>query len=358
MYEMGYKLDFAYQTFAWTSEAGGKAHVHCVIEGFSAADSRRRELFQSDSLTAEPRVRIVPNISPYLHSGPNLAVAGRSTPISHEMPPVTYGSLLSDGGGLVVYLDDYPEGDSIAESYLRRYVGSQELVNGDLRWVIWMPDGPRPGDVNKSSFLRGRLEAVRGFRRNSKNPDTQALADTPYKWFFNSQPDVPYVGIPAQVSENRKYYTVARLAPEVIASNTLYTAVDPDGFLIGLLSSSMFMTWIRTVGGRLKSDLRYAKSIVHNTFPVPEDIPATLRSNVIGAGQRVLDARACYPDATLADLYEPLAMPNGLVSAHNELDRAVDALFAPRRKFATDADRLDLLFERYEALGKLRDPGG
>jgi hypothetical protein len=353
----GYSLDFAYQTFAWTSEARGKAHVHCVIEGFSCNPPSKRRLFEFAKPTAEATVAVVSNISPYLVAGPNLTVEGRSTPISPSMPPVRYGSLPSDGGGLVVLPADYPKGDSVAEKYLRRYVGSQELVNSEDRWVIWMPNGPEPGDVKASEFIRERLERVRTSRLESKNPDTRALANQPYKWFHNAQPTTPYVGIPAQVSESRRYYTVAWLEGDVIASNTLYTALDPDGFLAGLLSSSMFMSWIRVVGGRLKSDLRYAKSIVHNTFPVPIDISDGVRSKVIKAAGVVLDTRTNYPDASLAELYDPLAMPADLVSAHDDLDRAVDALFAPGKKFSTDADRLAVLFERYEALSKA-PPGG
>ena len=323
--------------------------MHCVIEGFSCSSGADRRLYVLETPTSEPVVEVVPNISPYLIPGSNLCVSGRSTPISKEVPTVSYGSLPSDGGGLVVSPDEYPHGDSVAEKYLRPYVGSQELVNGEDRWVLWMPGGPEPGDVARSPFLKKRLEDVREFRRNSRNPDTQALADTPYRWFFVAQPSQPYVGIPAQVSENRRYYTVARMSVDAIASNTLYTAIDPDGFLVGLLSSSMFMTWISTIGGRLESRLRYAKSIVHNTFPVPI-VAQGLRAEVIAAAQHVLDVRAAHPGNTLAELYDPLSMPPKLISAHSSLDKAVDSVFTSRKTLDTEADRLAVLFEWYERL--------
>ncbi len=350
LFDAGYQIDFAYQTFDWTNEARGMAHVHVVIEGFSYGTGRTPRLFECSTPQSQPEERTIRRISPYLIEGPSLAVAGRSTPISAAMPPVRYGSLPSDGGGLVVDPAEYPHGDPIAIKYLRRYVGSQELVNDDERWVIWMPDGPAPGDLSQSRFLRERLDAVRRARESSRNPDSQALATQPYRWFFNSQPDHPYVGIPAQVSETRRWYTVARLNEDIIASNTLYTAADEDGFLFGILSSSMFMAWIRVVGGRLESRLRFSKSVVHNTFPLPTESADTQRTAVIDAGKDVLEARSLHPSSSLAHLYDPLATPHPLVRAHDGLDRAVDALFAPRRSFKTDADRLALLFERYEQL--------
>jgi hypothetical protein len=350
LFDAGYQIDFAYQTFEWRNEARGMAHVHVVIEGFSHGAARSPRLFEFATLRSQPEEQRVRNVSPYLIEGPNLVVAGRSTPLSEAMPPVRYGSLPSDGGGLVVDPADYPHGDAVAIRYLRRYVGSQELVNAEERWVIWMPDGPAPGDLSQSRFLRERLERVRVAREASRNPDSQALATQPYRWFFNSQPSEPYVGIPAQVSETRRWYTVERLAEDVIASNTLYTALDADGFLFGILSSSMFMAWVRTVGGRLKSDLRYSKSVVHNTFPLPVDLPEAQRTAIIDAVDGVLEARRMHPTSSLADIYEPLATPPALIRAHVEVDRAVDALFAPRRRFATDSDRLTLLFERYQQL--------
>jgi len=191
---------------------------------------------------------------------------------------------------------------------------------------------------------------VRATRLASVNPDTQILADEPTRFFHVAQPARNYVGIPAQVSEMRRWYTVALLTPNEIASNTLYTADDPTGFLFGLLSSTMFAAWIRGVGGNIKSDLRYAKSVVHNTFPLPGQIDEGNRTAVVAAGEGLLVARAQYPDASLADLYDPLAPRRDILQAHAEIDLAVDRIFSPRKRKWTLEERLALLLERYAAM--------
>ena len=348
LFGAGYTIRFAHQTFAWTSEARGTAHVHVVIVGFSHGPlTAQRRLFtyarpQADAIEVAAR-----NISPYLVEGPDVTVAGRSTPLSASMPPIHYGSLPSDGGALIVTADEYPHGDPVAQKYLRRYVGSNELLNGIQRWCLWMPDGPAPRDAQRSSFIRGRLLAVTESRLASRNPDTRDLADQPYRFFHNAQPTTAYLGIPAQVSQTRRWYTVELLGPDVIASNALYTGEDPDGFLFGLLSSAMLITWLRGIGGALKSDLRYSKSIVHNTFPLPAGFPAAKRHAVISAGRAVRQVRKRYTGATLAELYDPLATPAELIAAHDRLDKAVDALFDDRRRKWAELARLSHLIERY-----------
>lgn len=348
LFDAGYRIDWAHQTFAWTSEARGMAHVHVVIVGFSHNGGASPTLFTYDDISAEPVVQHPKSISPYFVEGPPLAVAGRAREtLSAAMPPVRYGSLPSDGGGLSVTPAEYPHQDAVAQKYLRPYYGSKELVRGIERWVIWMPDGPEPGDLSKSQFLSDRLGRVRRFRVESVNPDTQDLADQPYRWFHNAQPTTPYIGIPAQVSQTRRWYTIAHLDPEVIASNTLYTADDPSGFLFALLSSSMFMSWIRSIGGAIKSDLRYSKSIVHNTFPLPTKIEDGQRDAVIDAGKLLLAARDNHAGATLRDLYEPLAVPADVVAAHDAIDKAVDRIFDARKRRWDHDNRVEHLLGRY-----------
>lgn len=346
----GFKIDFAHQTFAWTSEARGRAHVHVVIVGFSKTPPAPRRLFTYATTSADPVERAAGNISPYLVEGPDTTVAGRSTPLSPNMPAADYGSLPSDGGGLIVATEELPTDDRVAMAYIRPYLGSRELVRGVDRFCIWMPNGPAPGDLGRSRFLRERLERVRLARLASRNPDSQDLAAQPYKFFHNAQPTTAYIGIPAQVSETRRWYTVAHLPPDTIASNTLYTAEDPDGFLFGLLSSTMFITWVASIGGQLKSDLRFSKSVVHNTFPLPPVIGDRRRQAVITAGLDLLDARSNHPGASLANLYEPLATPPDVVTAHAAIDRAVDAIFDHRRRRWAPEDRLALLLDRYTIL--------
>lgn len=353
-----YGIDFAHSTFAWTNDASGLAHVHVVIIGFAQDPPRRKRLFTYTDLKGEPECATVTSISPYLTEGPLQWVERRTHPLSPAMPPVNYGSLPNDGGGLVIDPDELPTGDPVAMKYVRSYLGSRELLNGNDRYVLWMPDGPDPGDLANSQFLKDRLAAVRDARRASSNPDANALADTPYRFFHNGQPEVTYIGIPAQSSSTRLYYPVALLGPNVIASNTLYTAEDPDGFLFGILSSSMMLSWLAGVGGKIKSDFRYAKKIVHNTFPLPATVSASKRQAVIDAGAALREARP--PDVPLAHLYEPLAMPTAVVQAHRELDRAVNAMLAPRkRRLDTHEDRLGVLLELYHdatTIGQLVEP--
>lgn len=186
-------------------------------------------------------------------------------------------------------------------------------------------------------------------RLGSKKKATQRSADTPYLFQEDRQPDCAYVGIPAVVSETRKFYTAAHLGAEVIAGNKLYTAVDPDGLLFGLISSSMFITWQKTVGGRLKSDLNFANTLTWNTFPMPE-LDEKTRQHIINAGKKVLDARALHPERSLAEHYNPLAMAPELIKAHDELDREVDKAFGAPRKLTTERQRQELLFANYEKL--------
>lgn len=342
----GFGIDFAHGTFAWTSDATGRAHVHVVIVGFSRNPRDAKRLYTYPDIKGEPVEAVVKSISPYLTEGPLLSVTKSSRPISASMPPVKYGSLPNDGGGLVIQPEDLPAHDPVAMAYVRPYLGSRELLNGLERYVLWMPDGPAPGDVAKSPFLRERLARVREARLESPNPDAQAIANTPYAFFHDGQPAVPYIGIPAQSSASRLWYPVAHLAPDVIASNTLYTADDPDGFLFGILSSSMMLSWLRGIGGKIKSDYRYAAKIVHNTFPLPDPIDTSRRQAVIDAGREVLEARPT--GVSLADLYEPLGMPPDLVKAHEGLDAAVNGVIAPRKRvLSTHEDRLAVLLDLY-----------
>src|SRR5699024_6591877 len=180
-----------------------------------------------------------------------------------------------------------------------------------------------PQDISRSTILRHRVEAVREYRLQSAKKATREAADTPYLFQEIRKNDTAYVGIPAVVSETRRYYTVQHLSPEVIAGNKIYTAIDPDGLLFGLISSSMFITWQKTVGGRLKSDLNFANTLTWNTFPVPE-LDATSEQTIIQAGKGVLQARDLHPERSLATHYDPLAMSIELIKDHDKLDAVED----------------------------------
>ena len=353
--EGGWRIRFAHQTFAWTSEAPGAAAVHCIITGFDRGtphEKARPVLFTYRSPKAQPEAVPVDHINPYLVEGPDVFVAANRSPLSQSLPEVCFGSKPADGGNLIVEAEDYPQvaADPIAAKYLRPFRMGREVVRGLDRWCLWMhTEDFDPRDIDRSPILKERVRACATFRQGSKKKATVAGARTAHLFQENHQPSEPYVAIPRVVSETRLFYTAAHLSEDVIAGDQLYTALDPDGFLFGIISSSMFITWQRTVGGRMKSDLRFSNKIVWNTLPLPE-VSDKRRTAIIAAGQGVLDARAEQPGVSLANMYNPLAMAPSLLKAHRALDRAVDRAFGARKALETNEQRLAILFKRYQEM--------
>lgn len=273
-------------------------------------------------------------------------------PLSSELPECRFGSKPTDGGNLIVETDDYSdvEADPIAARYLRPFRMGRELVRGLDRWCLWMAEESfDPADIVRSTELKHRVEACQAMRLASKKKPTRESAATPYLFQENHQPHAPYVGIPAVVSSQRPYYTAAHLPAETIAGNKIYVAEDPQGFLFAIISSSMFITWQRAIGGRLKSDFNFSNTLVWNNLPLPK-VTSELRTAIIKAGQGVLETRDLHPSRSLADAYNPLAMDPALVKAHNALDRVVDKAFGASRICADNDERQAILFERYVEL--------
>ena len=353
----GWRIKFAHRTFAWNSESASKdkAAVHCVVVGFTRDRTVKPRLFTYASAKSTPAEIPVTSgtINGYLVDGPQVYATGRSTPLA-DLPEVSFGSMPRDGGALVVTAEEYEtfRADPIAFQYVRPYIGNEELVRSKPRWCLWLVDLD-PADVPRSRLLKDRLERCARFRTDSKASSTRAWADRPHLFVQQAQPDVPYLAIPGVFAESRRYPTVGRMEADVIASNALFTCPDPDGFAFSVISSSMFMTWQRTVGGRLKSDPRFSKEVVWNTLPLPQ-VSAKQRRQIIEGGERVLAARALHPDRSLADHYQPLAMDRALIDAHAALDRVVDRTFGARRRAPGEAVRQQVLFARY---GELVPPG-
>lgn len=353
--EGGWRIRFAHQTFAWTSEAPGAAAVHCVITGFDRGEPHEKArpvLFTYSTLKAQPEALPVDHINPYLVEGPDIFVDKRTTPLAPILPAVRFGSKPADGGNLIVEAEDYPRfaADPIAAKYLRPFRMGREVVRGLDRWCLWMhTEDFDPCDIDRSPILKERVRACATFRQGSKKKATVLGAQTAHLFQENHQPSEPYVAIPRVVSETRPFYTAAHLSEDVIAGDQLYTALDPDGFLFAIISSSMFITWQRAVGGHMKSDLRFSNKIVWNTLPLPE-VSDKERAAIIAAGQGVLDARAEQPGVSLADMYNPLAMAPSLLKAHRVLDRAVDRAFGAKKPLETNEERLALLFKRYQEM--------
>jgi hypothetical protein len=345
----GIKFHFAYRTFVWRNEARGVAAVHCVIIGFACFDVSNKRLFEPGASAGTWAARIVANISPYLIDGPDAVVAKRRTPLG-PVPQMRCGSKPSDGGHLILSpteKDDLLAAAPNAAPFLRPYLGSEEFINGGKRWCLWLKNAP-PQTLRAIRPVQQRLEAVRAFREASTAVPTRRAAATPALFFFDGQPDGDYIFVPEVSSERRTYIPLGIQPNEIIASNKAYLIASDDRALFGIMSASMHMAWIRVVAGRLKSDIQYSATMVYNNFPWPTPTEAQ-RQKIEATAQAILDARATHPGATLADLYDPLAMPPNLVAAHQANDRAVDAAYGVRG-FPTEAARLAFLFDRYQAL--------
>lgn len=348
----GWRIKFAHRTFAWDSEAPGKAAVHCVIVGFTKDRAGKPRLFDYADVHESPEeVPVKTAINAYLVDGPNVLIEKRMEPLAN-LDKATRGSQPTDGGNLIVEQEDYATfaADPVASKYLRRFVGARELIHNLDRWCLWLEDLD-PADLVKSELLKGRIEACRDYREAApRRGDAYKLREIPHLFRPNKdRPLADYLCIPRHVGETRRYFTVLRFNPSVISGDANFTLPDPTGLQFGLISSSMFITWLRTVGGRIKSDLRFSNTVVWNTFPVPTLDSAT-RQAIITAGQGVLAARALHPERSLADHYNPLAMDPELVKAHTALDRVVDRAFGAPRKLTSEQQRQELLFQNYVKL--------
>jgi hypothetical protein len=352
----GFEITFAHRTFAWTSEARGKAHVHCVIIGFAPVGVRGKpkELFDYPDISAPPLPERARQINPYLADAPTVIIERRSSPLDSAIPPAVYGSMPNDGGHLLLSEEEAasvmsgPGADAIAARYLRPLLSAQDLLNGGRRWCLWLRDSTA-AERATSPLILDRLRQVCDHRERSQRQATRRLASMPYLFGEDRQPHEEYLCLPRVSSIRRRVVPMAWLSSEIVANDQCIMIPNAPLWLFGVLQSGMFMSWLRAVGGRLKSDYRLSAELVYNTFPFPA-MSSGQRSGVEAGAQRVLDAISTEPGSTLADLYNPLAMPASLVAAHDELDRLVDTLFALRKKFKTEADRLSVLFERYEAL--------
>ncbi|MFD2456549.1 DNA methyltransferase, partial [Corynebacterium mendelii] len=355
IYFDGWNIKFAHRTFAWDSEAPGKAAVHCVIVGFTRDKHTKQRLWDYPDITGEPvPVAVEKGVNAYLIDGPQILVWKTTKAISPEVSRASFGTMPVDGGNLLVEKDDYAEvdADPVAAKYLRPFRGARELVHDLDRWCLWMGDEDfNPADIAKSPVLKQRVASCKEWRSQQKpTGDAFKLKDTPHLFRPNSKrPLTDYVCIPRVVSENRKYFLADHYTANIIASDATFTISDPDGLMFALLSSSMFITWQRAVGGRLKSDLRFSATLVWNTFPVPE-LTEKQRQEIIAGGKAVLEARALHPERSLADHYNPLAMDPALLKAHDKLDRAVDKALGASRKLTTEEQRLEILFKNYADL--------
>ena len=340
----GIHIDFAHRTFRWDSEASLKAHVHCVIIGFSVIKNKAdKKLFDSDNF------RIAKNISPYLVDSPNIFIEGRKKTLS-DIPEMVYGNKPTDGGLLFLTPD---EKDSIIkkepkiEKYIKRIYGASEFINNKLRYCIWLVNAS-PADIRNSKFLSERVAAVKEFRLNSTKEATKRSAETSTLFQEIRQPNTTYILIPRHSSENRRYIPFGFVKPDIIVNDAVQIIPNATLYHFGVLTSNVHMAWTRTVCGRLKSDYRYSKDIVYNNFPFPNPTPKQ-QARIELTAQAILDARAKYPDCSLADLYDELTMPPELRKAHQANDFAVMSAYGFDRKI-TESECVAELMKMYQKL--------
>jgi hypothetical protein len=326
------------------------AAVHCVIIGFGVRDIEGKRLFDRDADSGSDMVRKVKNLSPYLIEGPDAVVTKSRLPLG-KVPVMRCGSKPSDGGHLILSESERNtllQEEPLATPWVRPYVGSEEFINGTVRWCLWLK-GIEPGQLRAMTSVITRIEKVRRFRQASSAAPTRKAAASPSLFFFDGQPLTDYIFVPEVSSERRLYVPIGILDKQTVASNKGYLIPGENLYLLGMLCAVMHMAWTRLVAGRLKSDIQYSASVVYNTFPWPTPTEAQ-RAAIERSAQGILDARAAHPDASLADLYDPLTMPPNLVAAHAANDRAVDAAYGQPRGFPTEAARLAFLFDLYQNL--------
>ena len=343
----GIKIHFAHRTFKWSNEAKGNAAVYCVIVGFANYDSINKRIFEYEDIKGEAHELKVKNINPYIVDAKDILIEKKSNPICN-VPKMSFGNMPLDGGHLLLSDEERINlliKEPNADKFIYPLISAQEFLNGQKRWCLWLLDA-EPKELKQLPEVLKRIELVRQFRLNSIAPSTQKFSLTPSLFRDKNQPE-SYILIPSTTSENRKYIPMGFFGKNDIANNSCHTVPNGNLFHFGVLMSTMHMSWVKTTCGRLESRFRYSKDIVYNNYPWPENPSDKQIKNIEEKAQNVLDVRASFPSSSLADLYSPLTMPPTLVKAHNELDKAVDAVYS-KQAFTSEAKRMEFLFELYE----------
>jgi hypothetical protein len=339
-------IHFAHRTFRWSSEARGKAAVHCVIVGFGLKESDEKIIFDYETPESEPHALAVRRINPYLVDAPDVFLENRKKPLC-PVPEIVFGNMPNDGGHLLLTNEEKRaiiESEPGADRWIRPFLGADEFINGIPRWCLWLK-GIKPEELRALPEVSERVKKVKAYRLESRREATRKLAAVPALFGEIRQPETDYILVPSVSSEKRHYVPIGFIKPGIIASNLVLMIPGGTLFHFGVLTSLMHMAWVRHVCGRLESRYRYSNSLVYNNFPWPEPTDAQ-KDAVAQAAQKVLDARAKFPGSTLADLYDSVAMPPELSMAHAALDKAVDKAYG-KTAFASEMKRVAFLFDRY-----------
>ncbi len=341
--EKGVHIDFAYRTFKWTNEAKGQAAVHCVIIGFSCGQEQKiKPLFDEQGNRTDVR-----HINPYLTPADDVFISTRTKPLC-DVPKMSTGNRPADGGHLIIEEKDYEDfcaREPKAKEFIKSFIGSAEFINNKKRWCLWLVHAT-PAELRNMPLVMERVQLCKQARLSSPDAGRQKLADTPTIFRETNNP-ASFVVVPEVSSERRHYIPIGFMGAETIPSNKLQIIPDATLYHFGVLTSNIHMAWTKAVCGRLKSDYDYSNKLVYNNYPWPTPTDEQ-RAKIEECAQAVLDARALYPDSSLADLYDPDVMPPELIKAHTKLDAAVEKAYG--RKFTDDTDRVAYLFDLYKQL--------
>ena len=344
----GIKIDFAYRTFIWNSQSNEKAAVHCVIIGFSKKPQKDKILYDEGG-----KPKIVSNISPYLIEGDDAIVLQHSQTIM-DVPQLILGNMPKDGGGFILEQEEYQyikKHEPQSLKYIHRYMMGKEFINNIERYCIWLV-GANPSDIRKCPSIMKHIEMVRQYRLSSTAFSTVKIAETPTLFAQIAQPNKDFVAIPKVSSCRRRYIPIGFLSKDIIAGDKLFIIPDAEIYHFGVLTSNVHNAWMRLVAGRLKSDYSYTSTMVYNTFPWPSPTEEQ-KVKIEQTAQAILDARAIYPDSSLADLYDEVTMPPELRKAHQANDRAVmEAYGFPVKNDFTESKCVAELFKLYQRMCK------
>lgn len=346
LFNNGVHIDFAYRTFRWDSEASIKAHVHCVIIGFSKAENKNsKRIFDNGS------VKVVKNINGYLVEADDIVIESKTTPICY-VPKIGIGNQPIDDGNYLFTkqeMEEFIKSEPKSASYFKKWYGSREFINGLERYCLWLGECS-PKELRSMPECMKRIENVRQFRLSSKRASTIKLADMPTRFQTENMPSGNSIIIPETSSENRKYIPIGFISPEILCSNAVRLIPNATLYHFGILTSNVHMAWVKTVCGRLEMRYRYSVNVVYNNFPWCNPTPEQ-KSKIEQTAQGILDARAKYPDCSLADLYDETTMPPELRKAHQANDFAVMAAYGFNRKI-TESECVAELMKMYQKLTK------
>lgn len=346
LFAEGFKIDFAWRTFKWSNEARGKAAVHCVIVGFSKGSGGKRLLFDE-----EGKPGTVAQINAYLADAPQISVSSRQKPLC-PVPEIGMGNQPIDGGHYLFAPEEMAEFlalEPLAQKYFRPWLGAEEFINSKKRFCLWLGHCP-PEELREMPLCLERVANVKEYRLASSRPSTRKLANAPRRFQTENMPDKEYIVIPKVSSEKRQYIPIGFISNDTLSSDLLFLIAKSTLYHFGILTSSAHNAWMRAVAGRLEMRYRYSKDLVYNNFPWPKPSEAQ-KAKIEKLAQGVLDARALYPEASLADLYDPLTMPDELFKAHQRLDAAVLVAYG----FAKNLDEAGIVAKLFELYARLAE---